>query len=184
MSKVTTKLRKLGRLLGWVSLSFGMAIATSQTASAWLAVNYIANDVEFLNCAVIDCRLLDKGGRFDGMMRLGHIVSCGQNEARCGNSQGMDMHVAIVDPIYPKFRLLYPSVYIPPHGIVQFSGGQYTTSLDEYQPSAEVVSMPSPRCQTYYNGYWYFQSFREEYFYRNHPRLRNCAGLLDRYPTP
>ena len=140
MNKITTKLRKLGRLLGWVSLSFGMAIATSQTASAWLAVNYIANDVLFLNCADINCSSLDKGGRFDGMMRLGHIVSCGQNEARCGKSQGMDMHVAIVDPIYPKFRLLYPSVYIPPHGIVQFSGGQYTTSLDEYQPSSEAVA--------------------------------------------
>ena len=35
------------RLSVWVSISFGIAIATSQTANAWKAINNIDNNVYF-----------------------------------------------------------------------------------------------------------------------------------------
>ena len=44
MNKITTKFRTLGRLSVWVSISFGIAIATSQTANAWKAINNIDNN--------------------------------------------------------------------------------------------------------------------------------------------
>ena len=153
MNKITTKFRTLGRLSVWVSISFGIAIATSQTANAWKAINNIDNNVYFLNCwsnpiGIPYRGICPKPSRYisyDGEMALGHTLSCGQDQTSCGAGQGQDIYVEV--RLVGAVRLLYPYVHVPPHGVVSFSPGFYTTSDDELYPSIWPLPMPSPICQ-------------------------------------
>ena len=152
MNKITTKFRTLGRLSVWVSISFGIAIATSQTANAWQAINNIDNNVYFLNCSSYFANMTGAHCHndrhiesYDGEMALGHVLSCGQYQKECGAGQGQDIYVAV--PLVGAVRLLYPSVHVPPNGVVSFSPGFYTTSDDELNPSQDQIPMQSPICQ-------------------------------------
>jgi len=154
MNKITTKFRTLGRLSVWVSISFGIAIATSQMANAWQAINNIDNNVYFLTCSpnetfngslCYNTDLLVGYEDYDGEMALGHTLSCGQDQKKCGAGHGQDIFVAV--PLVGAMRLLYPAVHVPPHGVVSFSPGFYTTSADEQKPSIVQIPTQQPFCQ-------------------------------------
>ena len=153
MNKITTKLRILMRLSVWVSISFGIAIATSQTANAWQAINNIDDNVYFISSTGrADLPLCAPqtypqcAHHHNGKLALGHTVSCGQDERICGAGHGQDIFVDV--PLVGALRLLYPAVHVPPHGVVSFSPGFYTTSDDELHPSYVQIPMPPP----YANG--------------------------------
>ena len=140
------------RLSVWVSISFGIAIATSQTANAWQAINNIDDNVYFLECSKATwipfrqfCSYPHSYQSYDGEMALGHVLSCGQDSVFCGAGHGQDINVAV--PLVGALRLLYPAVHVPPHGVVSFTPGFYTTSDDELYPSIWPIPMPSPICQ-------------------------------------
>ena len=140
------------RLSVWVSISFGIAIATSQTANAWKAINNIDNNVYFLNCSYQSthpypgiCPKKSAYISYDGEMALGHTLSCGQDQTSCGAGHGQDIYVAV--PLVGAVRLLYPYVHVPPHGVVSFSPGFYTASDDDLYPSIWPIPKPSPICQ-------------------------------------
>ena len=152
MNKITTKFRTLGRLSVWGTIAFGIAIATSQTANAWQAINNIDNNVYFLECSKATwipfrqfCSYPHSYQSYDGEMALGHVLSCGQDSVFCGAGHGQDINVAV--PLVGALRLLYPAVHVPPHGVVSFTPGFYTTSDDELYPSIWPIPMPSPICQ-------------------------------------
>ena len=151
MNKITTKLRTLGRLSVWVSISFGIAIATSQTANAWQAINNIDYNVYFLTCSKSallpeqTCPNANTYEFYDGEMALGHTLSCGQDLTKCGAGHGQDIFVAV--PLVGAVRLLYPSVHVPPNGVVSFSQGIYIWARDENNPNAQPIAMQPPICQ-------------------------------------
>ena len=131
------------RLSVWVSISFGIAIATSQTANAWKAINNIDDNIYIT-------KRTDSGYwefNHDGELALGHTVSCGQDRIECRNGPdevGQDLSVEV--PLVGAVRLQYPAVYVHPHGIVIFSPGFYTTSDDELYPSIVQIPMQPPKC--------------------------------------
>ena len=144
------------RLSVWVSISFGIAIATSQTANAWQAINNIDNNVYFLTCSSIfptsyngslcyNTDYFTGYEDYDGEMALGHTLSCGQDLTKCGAGHGQDIFVAV--PLVGAVRLLYPSVHVPPNGVVSFSQGIYIWARDENNPNAQPIAMQPPICQ-------------------------------------
>ena len=188
MNKITTKFRTLGRLSVWVSISFGIAIATSQTANAWEAINNIDNNVYFLTCSTDNIKhgvCANSYMDHDGEMALGHVLSCGQDQEECGAGQGQDIYVEV--RLVGAVRLLYPSVHVPPNGVVSFSPGFYTTSDDELFPSIVQIPSQSPLCQkwthcslnkTGFEGCYYAQ-----YSWINQP-TRVCDQAPDRGRVP
>ena len=140
------------RLSVWVTISFGIAIATSQTANAWKAINNIDDNVYFLNCNYVGhgggCSNPRKYNQYDGEMKLGHPLSCGQDQKECGAGKGQDIYVAV--PLAGKVRLLYPPVYVNPHGMVLFKREGYITANDEHDPNianGTVRDYRPPSCQ-------------------------------------
>ena len=175
MNKITTKFRTLGRLSVWGTIAFGIAIATSQTANAWQAINNIDNNVYFYYYKTTQTDQYN----YDGELALGHTVSCGQDERRCGSGKGQDIYVAV--PLVGAVRLLYPAVHVPPHGVVSFSPGFYTTSADERNPSQDQIPMQSPMCQRWmaYDG-WYTTSFS----WIDQENTSVCDQAPDRHRVP
>ena len=72
------------RLSVWVSISFGIAIATSQTANAWQAINNIDNNVYFYWTQASK----EHKAHYDGELALGHTVSCDADSKWCGRGTG------------------------------------------------------------------------------------------------
>ena len=138
MNKIITKLRTLGRLLVWVSLSFGMAIATTQTANAWQLTNGIEDDIQFIHepskprshmtpSATTDDSVIDRIATTDDSvidriaaayttdpLPIGETVSCMALTIECGWDQGQDL--TLIVPLDGPLRLRYPPVHIPPYG--------------------------------------------------------------------
>ena len=171
MNKITTKLRTLGRLSVWVSISFGIAIATSQTANAWKAINNIDDNIYIT-------RRTDSGYaefNHDGELALGHTVSCGQDSNWCGSGKGQDIFVTV--PLVGAVRLQYPAVHVPPNGVVIFGPGYYTTSDDELYPSNVQIPMPTPICQQYYWTLAYLWRWLDR-------DMSLCDQALDRHRVP
>ena len=97
MNKITTKLRIIRRLVGWLTLSVGMAIATSQTANAWVLVN------ESLT-APNDIAIVNEGSnvpsfwhlfQFPWQMLGGSQKSCDGATNSCGGGEGLVLNVEI-----------------------------------------------------------------------------------------
>ena len=176
------------RLSVWVSISFGIAIATSQTANAWQAINNIDNNVYFLNCSSpyanpsSQCSYEASEGvrKYDGEMALGHVLSCGQDHWKCGAGHGQDLFVAV--PLVGALRLLYPSVHVPPNGVVSFSPGFYTTSDDELYPSTDQIPMPKPVCQSWTKIYKPVNDYQYEWV--DEPTPLRCDQASDRHRVP
>ena len=173
------------RLSVWVSISFGIAIATSQTANAWKAINNIDNNVYFLACSSYAnssylCPYDFEYEDYDGEMALGHTLSCGAYQKECGSGHGQDIFVAV--PLDGALRLLYPAVYVPPYGVVSFSPGSYTTSdLEEYPAQLGSIPMPSPVCQRYMLVSQY--NFQNIYGWKAQPQSL-CDQAPDRHRVP
>ena len=130
-----------------------MALANSQTAHAWLAVNEVTDGAWFLPRGSETCHIehYDDCPSHEGAMALWHIRSCGQDQTECGAGRGQYIHL-VVYLKYGTLRLLYPDVHVPPHGIVRFiqsqsAGVQYTTSDDELFPSVTPIPLGDPVCQ-------------------------------------
>ena len=121
--------------------AYGIAIATSQTANAWQAINNIDNNVYFYWTQASK----EHKAHYDGELALGHTVSCDADSKWCGSGHGQDIFVAV--PLVGAVRLWYPAVHVPPHGVVIFSPGFYTTSDDELHPSRVQIPMPPPICK-------------------------------------
>ena len=186
MNKITTKFRTLGRLSVWVSISFGIAIATSQTANAWQAINNIDNNVYFLTCSSIfptsyngslcyNTDYFTGYEDYDGEMALGHTLSCGQDQKKCGAGHGQDLFVAV--PLVGAVRLLYPAVHVPPHGVVIFSPRFYTTSDDELFPSIVQIPTGQSFCQK-----WSWEKCIYPYNDYNHCWVNADDTLCDQAP--
>ena len=179
------------RLSVWVSISFGIAIATSQMANAWKAINNIDNNVYFLTCSSIfptsyngslcyNTDYFTGYEDYDGEMALGHTLSCGAYQKECGSGHGQDIFVAV--PLDGALRLLYPAVYVPPYGVVSFSPGSYTTSdLEEYPAQLGSIPMPSPVCQRYMLVSQY--NFQNIYGWKAQPQSL-CDQAPDRHRVP
>ena len=171
------------RLSVWVSISFGIAIATSQTANAWKAINNTDNNVYFLNCSSKPIRIPYRGIcpkpsayiSYDGEMALGHTLSCGQDQKKCGAGHGQDIFVAV--PLVGAVRLLYPAVHVPPHGVVSFSPRFHTTSDDEQKPSIVQIPTEQPFCQK-----WSWEKCRYPYNDFNHCWVNADDTLCDQAP--
>lgn len=164
MNKIITKLRTLGRLLVWVSLSFGMAIATSQTANAWRVKNGIDDDVYFIKAGdstTCDSEAAHADGLrcdyHDGSMSIGETMSCMALTIECGWDEGQDIMLMV--PLDGPVRLVYPPVHVTPHGELRFersqSGGlEYTLITHGTTPASSDTHIPlgPPICQEYKVG--------------------------------
>jgi len=97
MNKITTQLRIIRRLVGWLTLSVGMAIATSQTANAWVLVN------ESLT-AHNDIVTVNQGSNVPGIWYIfqfpweilgGSQKACDGATSSCGGGEGLVLNVEI-----------------------------------------------------------------------------------------
>ena len=147
MNKITTKFRTLGRLLGWVSISFGIAIAMSQMANAWIVEN---NNPAQSQVWRERGEVSMDWDYYDGKQEFGHRLYCGGNEEICGLGKGIDATIAI----YPgpdttkRYRLVYPPVHVPPYGILIFFPGHYSVSDNEALPNTNTfIPFGTPQCQ-------------------------------------
>ena len=147
------------RLSVWVSISFGIAIATSQTAFSWQAQNLMASNVEFLDCTEDDCSKETKN--FDGPLAYGQIVSCDGNGTDCGAGAGLYISVAVNLPKEPNHspqRFLYKrAVHVTPQGMVIFREDGY---YNLYQSAPDqglkrTIPMPAPIQQVHCPDYGY-----------------------------
>jgi hypothetical protein len=200
MNKITTKLRIIKRLVCWLTLSVAIALANSQTAHAWLAVNQVADNVLFLAGGSLYCNATDYFGcnSHDESMALGHTRSCGQDQTECGAGQGQDLSLAA--DLQGSFRLLYPAVHVPPNGIVTFlrappgmplAGVYYTISDNEIRPGTTPYFVGNPVCQDWIgvvdpNGNCSANGCQgsTDYKWVNQPTTTLCDNAPDRARVP
>ncbi len=167
MNKIITKLRTLGRLLVWVSLSFGMAIATTQTANAWQVTNGIDDDIQFIHepskprshmtpSATTDDSVIDRiaAAYTTDPLPIGETVSCMALTIECGWDQGQDL--TLIVPLDGPLRLRYPPVHVPPYGKYVFhalpNGLDYEhiqVSTPEVFPTEAQIDLGQPVCQRF-----------------------------------
>ena len=142
------------RLSVWVSISFGIAIATSQMANAFIIVN--RNEGQSKAFWVKDPEAFDwsKGliafKSVDEKFEYGHRISCGGTESRCGSGEGVWIRIAIYPHDNVLYRLIYPWIYMPPFGIIEYYKWGYYLSGNENIPStaAKFFTEGMQQCQT------------------------------------
>jgi hypothetical protein len=169
MNKIITKLRTLARLLVWVSLSFGMAIATTQTANAWQVTNGIDDDIQFIHepskprshmtpSATTDDSVIERiaAAYTTDPLPIGETVSCMALTIECGWDQGQDL--TLIVPLDGPLRLRYPPVHIPPYGKYVFHPSAVqgqdlrATTIEpspDLNPTLRSIELGQPVCQSF-----------------------------------
>ena len=144
MNKITTKLRTIGRLLGWVSLSFGIVIAMSQMANAFIIVNRNEGQSQVW----WDKNPNDWFGKvfYDGKQEFGHHIWCGGTDKKCGSGKGIDLQIVIYPTDSNRYRIEYPLIYVPPFGILEFYKWGYYVSDNEAIPSTIPILHGEAEC--------------------------------------
>ena len=134
------------RLLGWLCLLVGIAIATSQTANAWQIQN------NFLDGITIDCGNCGSFIRFSQKdVKLGEIVYCDGAEEGCRGDTAADGYGALViiylyakNPSQPGCIMEIPD-HIKPQGKIVFNANSYSVYNNEFDffPTKTLQPYPS-----------------------------------------
>ena len=147
MNKITTKLRTIGRLSVWVSLSFGIVIAMSQMANAFIIVNrnegqsqvwWDKDPNDYMTGKVL----------YDSQQEFGHHIWCGGTDRKCGSGKGIDLRIVIYPTDSSVYQIRYPTIYVPPFGILEFYKWGYYVSDNEAIPSTIPIPYGDAMCYT------------------------------------